>query len=598
MKTNRTGCLALAVAVFALLVAQSEFTPVLYAQPAQKKRPDSSVPDSVKVERDIVYAKYGKREVKLDLYLLKKPASERIPCIVVITGGGWTSGDKTRFAAVASHLADRGFAAACIDYRLLPEVEFPAPVMDCNAAVRWVRANAAKHGIDPDRIGAMGGSAGGHLAAMLGTSHNEPKLEGDGGNPGVSSRVQAVVGMATPTDMTRFADRTKLNKEMAALVSPVTHVSKESAPLLLLHGTKDGTVPMQQSELLLEKYKKAGASAELVKIPDGVHAFWNFEQWFDDTMKRSVEFFGTQFGTAKPSGKPASKPVAPAPSTSKTPAATDADNAPPVCYDITKTFPREVGHYRVTRAAKPVEPFEILDGLYYVGNTQVGAHLLKSTDGLILFDSTMPHEVPWLLESIRKLGFKPSEVKVVVGNHSHVDHIGGHWYFQKHFGAQTWLQVEDAAGTEAGIWQPGKLVELDGTIDTLGRAFPPFKTDRLLRDGEVVEWGGRKMTFHRAPGHTPGTLMIEFPLQGKDGKTYRAGMLGGLGRTPEFTATCKKLREVPVDVWLGAHPDQNRTLEKAAKLKDGKGPNTFIDPEGWKQFLDKAIGRDKKAKSQ
>ncbi|MBI5772882.1 MAG: alpha/beta hydrolase [Verrucomicrobia bacterium] len=249
-----------------------------------------TVPDSVKVERDIVYAKYGEREVKLDLYLPKKPAAEKIPCIVVIHGGGWRSGDKTRFAHLASALAEQGFAAACIGYRLLPEVQFPAPVVDCKAAVRWVRANAAKHGIDPDRIGAIGGSAGGHLVAMLGTSHNEPKLEGDGGNPGVSSRVQAVVAMATPADMTSFAARSGTEKSIATLISPVTHVSKDSAPTLLLHSDADRTVPMEQSEKLLKKLQEAKVPAELVKM-GASHAFWNDAKHFDETLKRSVEFF-------------------------------------------------------------------------------------------------------------------------------------------------------------------------------------------------------------------------------------------------------------------------------------------------------------------
>jgi pectinesterase len=196
-------------------------------------------------------------------------------------------------------MADQGFAAACIGYRLLPEAKFPEPVLDCKAAVRWVRANAAKYGIDPDHIGAIGGSAGGHLVAMLGTSHNEPKLEGDGGNAGVSSRVQAVVAMATPADMSRMAERNNLDKDLAALISPLTHVTKESAPILLMHGTKDTLVPLMQSERLLEKYQQAGAPAQLEKIADGKHAFWNGEPWFDNTMKRAVDFFRAEFNVTK-----------------------------------------------------------------------------------------------------------------------------------------------------------------------------------------------------------------------------------------------------------------------------------------------------------
>ncbi|MBL9203350.1 MAG: alpha/beta hydrolase [Opitutaceae bacterium] len=252
--------------------------------------PRRALPASVKVERDIVYARYGAREVKLDLYLPKQPAAAKIPCVVVVHGGGWRSGDKTRFAHIAGALAEQGFAAACIGYRLLPEVEFPAPVLDCKAAVRWVRGHAAQHGLDPDRIGAIGGSAGGHLVAMLGVSDTVASLEGEGGNAGVSSRVHAVVAMATPADMTRMGDRQSLGDDLAKLISPVMHVTKDSAPMLLLHGTKDTLVPMAQSELLLEKYRQAGARAELVKIEDGVHAFWNGVH-FDQTMQLALKFF-------------------------------------------------------------------------------------------------------------------------------------------------------------------------------------------------------------------------------------------------------------------------------------------------------------------
>ncbi len=295
-----------------LLVAfafASLLAPGALAQPVPKKGQAAADPEgppmrralpaSVKVERDLVYARYGAREVKLDLYLPRQPAAGKIPCIVVVHGGGWRSGDKNRFAHIAGALAAQGFAAACIGYRLLPEVEFPAPVVDCKAAVRWVRAHAAQHGLDPGRIGAIGGSAGGHLVAMLGTSDAVAALEGDGGNAGVSSRVHAVVAMATPADLTRLGDRQNLGADLARLVSPVTHVTKSSAPVLLLHGTKDALVPMAQSELLLEKYRAAGASAELVKIDGGVHAFWNGAH-FDQTMQLALKFFRAQL--AAPAG--------------------------------------------------------------------------------------------------------------------------------------------------------------------------------------------------------------------------------------------------------------------------------------------------------
>lgn len=256
----------------------------------EKKETAAAPADSYTIEKDIVYARYGTREVMLDLYLPKERPAAAIPCIVVVHGGGWKNGDKQRFARHAAYLASQGFAAACIGYRLLPEVGIPECIQDAKAAVRWVRANASRYRINPDRIGAIGGSAGAHLVAMLGTSYKETKLEGAGGNPGVSSRVQAVVAMAAPTDFSLFASNSvKMDRDMISLVSPINYVDKDSAPLLLLHGEADKAVPMQQSEVMLAKYRAAGASAELIKNP-GPHGFWNSES-FRETMDRAVAFF-------------------------------------------------------------------------------------------------------------------------------------------------------------------------------------------------------------------------------------------------------------------------------------------------------------------
>jgi len=385
---------------------------------------------------------------------------------------------------------------------------------------------------------------------------------------------------------------------------PLTLAEKKAAALRgklfirLITGEVEGNFTHRRTVELSQALRRLKIEHEFVRPGETGH---NYVKVYE-AMPKGYEFYGKAFGKLTPKAKEPSAPPAKDSKEEKTadkPPAKGADPEPPVCYDITKTFPGEIGQYRVSRAAKPVEPFEIMDGLFYVGNTQVSAHLLKTTDGLILIDTTMPHEAPWLLESIRKLGFEPSDVKVVIGGHSHVDHIGGHWYFQKHFGAQTWLGEKDAPETIKGVCTPGRLMPLDGTIATLSPAFPPFKTDRLLKDGETVVWGGRKLTFRNAPGHTPGTLMIEFPLKDKDGKAYRAGMLGGLapGRA-EFTATSKRLRELEIEVWLGAHPNQHNTLAKAEKLKAGTGPNPFIDPSGWKDFLEKMIARGEGGKQE
>jgi acetyl esterase/lipase len=235
--------------------------------------PKLKVPETVRVVRDIAYAKYGDREVKLDLYLPKDPPAGKLPCVVVIHGGGWRSGNKERFARFAARFAEHGFAAPCIGYRLRPEVQIRQCVEDVKASVRWVRAHAGNHNIDSGRIGAFGGSAGAHLAAMLGTSFKARQLEGTGGNEGVSSRVHAVVGMATPADMTAFGRAG--GKEDAKLISPAAYVDADSARFLLMHCTGDRVVPYKQSLLLQEKLKEAKVPVKLITIDGKSHAFWN-----------------------------------------------------------------------------------------------------------------------------------------------------------------------------------------------------------------------------------------------------------------------------------------------------------------------------------
>jgi len=290
MKGPILNCIVGIVCLSAMLAAGQE-QKKSSKKAAAKQAQAFKLPETVRVETNIVYAKYGTRELMLDMYLPKVKSALPVPCIIVIHGGGWRSGDKQRFARHAAYLADKGFAAACIGYRLLPEVKIPDCVQDCKAAVRWVRANATRYHINPDRLGTIGGSAGGHLVAMLGASYKAGKLEGNGGNTGVSSRVQAVVAMAAVTDFAAFGSKLEMDKDTAALVSPVTYVDKDSAPLLLLHGDGDKLVPLKQSEILLAKYKEAGAPAEMFTFKGAGHGFWNPDPTFTETMDRAVAFF-------------------------------------------------------------------------------------------------------------------------------------------------------------------------------------------------------------------------------------------------------------------------------------------------------------------
>ena len=261
------------------------------------------IPDTVSVSPDIVYARYGEVQLRLDLYRPRN-ADRPLPGVIVVRGGGWRAGDKRGFANIAAALADRGLAAACIEYRVLPEARFPLEVNDVKAAVRWMRAEAKRYGIRPDAIGAIGGSAGGHLVAMLGTSYKAADLEGDGGHAGVSSRVQAVVAMAPVVDFkgmfkgrdpkTRFdflGTSFEENPGLWAKASPVTYLSPDSAPFLLIHSNADKTVPYAQSLQMVESCKSNGVLAELMTIEDGPHAFWNMPKWSASVMERAAKFF-------------------------------------------------------------------------------------------------------------------------------------------------------------------------------------------------------------------------------------------------------------------------------------------------------------------
>jgi acetyl esterase/lipase len=257
-----------------------------------------NLPANVEIVSDIVYASYGGRKLLLDLYLPKPRPAKPLAGVIAIRGGGWTEGDKGGFGHIAAGLASRGLAAVSIEYRTTKEVKFVNVVQDCKAAVRWMRAEGSQYGIRPNAIGAIGGSAGGHLVALLGTSYKASDLEGDGGHAGVSSRVQAVVAMAPVTDFFTlnpndpdlprlFHGDTTLEKSL----SPVTYLDSDSAAILLLHGTADHSVPYQQSVEMLERSKKAGVRAELVGLEGAPHAFWNPGKWHDETIERAATFF-------------------------------------------------------------------------------------------------------------------------------------------------------------------------------------------------------------------------------------------------------------------------------------------------------------------
>ena len=259
----------------------------------------------VQMVRDLEYVPGGHERNRLDLYLPEK-AARPLPVILYVHGGGWQGGDKSN--GPAFRFAAKGYAVASMNYRFSQHATFPAQIYDCKAAVRWLRANARKYGLDADHIGAWGGSAGGHLVALLGTTAGVKELEGPGGNEEQSSRVQAVVDWFGPTDFLTVGakeTRTQLlggdpqtNKEKALKASPMTYVSKDAAPFLIMHGDGDETVPIAQSETFAAALKKAGADATFVVIKGGKHGgalFTNAE-----SMKLIEDFFARHLARATP----------------------------------------------------------------------------------------------------------------------------------------------------------------------------------------------------------------------------------------------------------------------------------------------------------
>ncbi len=245
--------------------------------------------------RDVAYGDLPRQ--KLDLYL-PPPAGRPHPLIVWTHGGRWSGGDKFP-AYPARLLTSSGFAVASVGYRLSGEAPFPAQIEDIKGAIRWLRAHAAEYDLDPDRFGVWGRSAGGQLAALIGTSGDLPELEGDvGGNLEFSSRVQAAVDYFGPTDAFTFAayiddcalpDPPLLGRcmgeiaahvddpewsywvNLARLASPVFSVTPDDPPFLIVHGTADTRVPPSQSQELYDRLIAAGVPAQLELVPGAEH---------------------------------------------------------------------------------------------------------------------------------------------------------------------------------------------------------------------------------------------------------------------------------------------------------------------------------------
>jgi acetyl esterase/lipase len=255
---------------------------------ADAKRPSGpAVPEGVAFEPGVEFSNPDNQHLQLDV---ARPAKGDgpFPAILCIHGGGFRAGDRQGYDGLCIRLAQHGYVAATVTYRLAPKYQFPAAVYDCKAAVRWLRANAAKYHIDPERIGVTGGSAGGHLALFLGVTNDVKKFDGDGGNPTQSSRVTCVVSYFGPSDFTKSYGHSKDAAEVLPLwlggdlekahrrhieASPLYWVTPEAPPTLCIQGTKDDYVAYDQAIWMVDKLKAADVEAELMTMEGAGHGF-------------------------------------------------------------------------------------------------------------------------------------------------------------------------------------------------------------------------------------------------------------------------------------------------------------------------------------
>jgi acetyl esterase/lipase len=275
-------------------------------------------PEGVRILRDWTYATVAGEALQLDLYL-PESFDQPLPLIVWIHGGGWVTGERS--PCPVAPLATRGYAVASISYRLSRgDVTFPQPLHDCKAAIRWLRTNAWRFGCDPERIGVLGASAGGHLAALLGTTQDDPAFEGTEGIAGVSSRVQAICTLFAATDFVHLEevedDHWRINlvakallhgppskhPELAAAASPISHVSRDDAPFLLIHGLADGMIPPAQSERMHAALKEAGADSSLLLIEDMPHGNRTLAR---PDLQQAVDVFFSRHLRPRPPAPPA-----------------------------------------------------------------------------------------------------------------------------------------------------------------------------------------------------------------------------------------------------------------------------------------------------
>ena len=285
-----TACLASVAAV------------VSFAQASADEKP----PDGVVFQKGLEYSNPDNQHLQLNM---ARPTvgDGPFPAVVCIHGGGFRGGKREGFDKLCVTLAQHGYVAVTVSYRLAPKYQFPAAVHDVKAAVRWMRPNAKKYNIDPDRIGTTGGSAGGHLSQFLAVTSDVDKFEGDGGNADYSSSVACVVNFYGPSDFTKSYDASVDAAEVLPLflggnlqeqrhrhieASPLYWITPDAAPTLCIHGTNDKYVAHEQAVWLVDRLKACDVEATLMTIEGGDHGFGSSPAEVKEQIEKArIEFF-------------------------------------------------------------------------------------------------------------------------------------------------------------------------------------------------------------------------------------------------------------------------------------------------------------------
>ena len=299
MKTSRT-LRTLPVIFLSLLAAM-----------AGLRAAELAVPETVVFERDIEFANPDNQHLQVNV-ARPKGGDGLLPAVVCIHGGGFRAGKRESYDRLCVTLAERGYVAITVTYRLAPAYPFPAAVLDCKAAVRWLRANAAKYHVDPERIGVTGGSAGGHLAQFLGVTAGVKEFEG-AGNPDQSSAVACVVNFYGPSDLTKSYGKSVDAAEVLPLFfggdlstkrrehitgSPLYWATPDAAPTLIVHGTKDDHVAYEQAVWMADRLKACAVEVELLTLEGAGHGFKGAD--LEKAEKAMIEFFDRHL---KPGGR-------------------------------------------------------------------------------------------------------------------------------------------------------------------------------------------------------------------------------------------------------------------------------------------------------